>query len=96
MSRGKQPLRQLISAICHWARNGHILEISIGAEPRREQNDYADALALINRAITDYLNPDRGNFDNDTLFCDDWFSQYGWGQGQFGEADTLLAPKAHR
>ena len=27
-----------------------------------------DALALINRAITDYLNPDRGNFDNDTYF----------------------------
>lgn len=52
-----------------------------------------DALILINRAITDYLNPDSGNFDNDTLFCDDWFSQYGWGQGQFGEADTLARAK---
>ena len=48
-----------------------------------------DALILINRAITDYLNPDSGNFDADTLFCDDWFSQYGWGEAQFGEADTL-------
>lgn len=52
-----------------------------------------DALILINRAITDYLNPNSGNFDNDTLFCDDWFSQYGWGQGPFGEADTLSRAK---
>lgn len=52
-----------------------------------------DALILINREITDYLNPDSGNFDNDTLFCDCWFSQYGWGQGQFGEADTLARAK---
>ncbi|MDM8547201.1 DUF1156 domain-containing protein [Candidatus Venteria ishoeyi] len=52
-----------------------------------------DALILINRAITDYLNPDGGNFDADTLFCDDWFSQYGWSEGQFGEADTLARAK---
>ena len=52
-----------------------------------------DALILINRAITDYLNPDSGNFDADTLFCDDWFSQYGWGEGQFGEADILARAK---
>lgn len=52
-----------------------------------------DALILINRAITDYLNPDSGNFDADTLFCDDWFSQYGWSEGQFGEADTLARAK---
>lgn len=52
-----------------------------------------EALILINRAIADYLNPDSGNFDNDTLFCDNWFSQYGWGEGQFGEADTLARAK---
>ncbi|PVZ72599.1 DUF1156 domain-containing protein [Pelagibaculum spongiae] len=52
-----------------------------------------DALILINRAITDYLNPDSGNFDAGTLFCDDWFSQYGWGEGPFGEADTLARAK---
>lgn len=52
-----------------------------------------DALILINRAITECLNPDSGNFDSDTLFCDSWFSQYGWGQGQFGEADTLARAK---
>ena len=52
-----------------------------------------DALILINRAITEYLNPDSGNFDADTLFCDDWFSQYGWAAGAFGEADTLARAK---
>ena len=52
-----------------------------------------DALTLINRAITEYLDPDSGNFDADTLFCDNWFSQYGWSQGPFGEADTLARAK---
>lgn len=52
-----------------------------------------DALILINRAISDYLNPDSGSFDADTLFCDDWFAQYGWGTGAFGDADTLARAK---
>jgi len=52
-----------------------------------------DALIQINRAITEYLNPDSQNFDSDTLFCDDWFSQYGWSAGSFGEADTLARAK---
>jgi len=52
-----------------------------------------DALVMINRAITDYLNPDSGSFDADTLFCNDWFSQYGWSAGPFGEADTLARAK---
>ncbi|MBM9518989.1 DUF1156 domain-containing protein [Desulforhopalus vacuolatus] len=52
-----------------------------------------DALIMINRAITDHLNPDSGNFDADTLFCDDWFSQYGWSEGPFGEANVLARAK---
>lgn len=52
-----------------------------------------DALILINRAITDFLNPNSGNFDADTLFCDDWFSQYGWSEGPFGEANVLAQAK---
>lgn len=52
-----------------------------------------EALILINREITDYLNPDSGNFDNDTLFCSSWFDQYGWSAGPFGEADTLTRAK---
>ncbi len=52
-----------------------------------------DALILINRAITDYLNPDTGSFDNDTLFCDNWFSEYGWAEGNFGQANVLAQAK---
>lgn len=52
-----------------------------------------DALILINREITEYLNPDSGNFDNDTLFCSSWFDQYGWSTGPFGEADILSRAK---
>jgi putative DNA methylase len=52
-----------------------------------------DALILINRAITDYLNPESGNFDADTLFCNNWFSQYGWDEGPFGEANVLAQAK---
>ena len=52
-----------------------------------------DALLLINRAITDYLNPESGNFDIDTQFCSNWFDQYGWSTGPFGEADTLSRAK---
>ncbi len=52
-----------------------------------------DALILINREITEYLNPDSGAFDGDTLFCSAWFDQYGWSTGAFGEADTLARAK---
>lgn len=52
-----------------------------------------DALILINRAITDYLSPDSGNFDGDTLFCSAWFDLYGWSAGEFGEANTLAQAK---
>ena len=52
-----------------------------------------DALILINRAITDYLNPDTGSFDNDTLFCDSWFAEYGWSIGGFGQANVLAQAK---
>lgn len=52
-----------------------------------------DALVLINRAISEYLSPDSGNFDADTQFCSSWFEQYGWSNGPFGEADTLSRAK---
>ncbi len=52
-----------------------------------------EALILINREITEYLNPESGSFDEDTLFCSSWFDQYGWSEGKFGEADTLARAK---
>lgn len=52
-----------------------------------------DALILINREITDFLTPDAGNFDNDTLFCNSWFEGFGWSAGPFGDANTLAQAK---
>ena len=52
-----------------------------------------EALVLINRAITEYLSPESGSFDNDTLFCDGWFFENGWSSGQFGHANTLAQAK---
>jgi putative DNA methylase len=52
-----------------------------------------DALVLINREITDYLTPDAGDFDADTLFANAWFEQYGWAEGPFGEANVLAQGK---
>lgn len=52
-----------------------------------------DALIMINQAISDYLNPDGGSSDADTLFCSAWFEQYGWSTGNFGDADILARAK---
>jgi putative DNA methylase len=52
-----------------------------------------DALILINREITEFLTPDAGTFDADTLFANTWFEQYGWAAGAFGEADVLARGK---
>ncbi len=52
-----------------------------------------DALVLINRAITEFLTPDSGTFDADTLFCSSWFDQYAWSAGPFGEAQVLAQAK---
>ena len=52
-----------------------------------------EAMLEINREISDYLNPDGAGFDPATLFCNDWFQQYGWSEGPFGVADTLARAK---
>ncbi len=45
------------------------------------------ALLLINRFLAE------DDFDPDTQFCLHWFGQYGWGEGRFGDADTLSRAK---
>ena len=51
-----------------------------------------DALILINR-VKDEVLGGIGQADADTGFCVDWFAQYGWAAGPFGEADTLARAK---
>lgn len=45
------------------------------------------ALQLINRFLAE------DDFDHDTQFCLHWFEQHGWGEGKFGDADTLARAK---
>ena len=49
-----------------------------------------DALVLINR-VKDEVLGGIGEADPDTGFCADWFAQFGWSAGPFGEA-LVLAP----
>ena len=45
------------------------------------------ALLLINRFLAE------DDFDPDTQFCLHWFAQHGWGEGRFGDAETLSRAK---
>lgn len=46
-----------------------------------------EALKLINRFM------EEDDFDANTLFCKDWYTQYGWNEGLYGEADVLARAK---
>ena len=52
-----------------------------------------DALAAINQAIANYDERQEGEFDPPTRFCLDWLKQYGFEEGQYGEAQTLAQAK---
>lgn len=52
-----------------------------------------DALVQINREIDDYFNAAEGDLDPDSRFCIDWFQQYGFQKGPFGEADVVARAK---
>ena len=52
-----------------------------------------EALAAINRAIADYDERQEGDFDSKSRFCLDWLKQHGYGEGQYGEAETLARAK---
>jgi putative DNA methylase len=45
------------------------------------------ALQIINRFLAE------DDFDADTQFCLHWFEQHGWGEGRFGDAETLSRAK---
>lgn len=51
------------------------------------------ALIQINKAIDDYFKELEGDWDSDTRFCLAWFSEYGWKEGIYGEADVLARAK---
>lgn len=52
-----------------------------------------EALAAINQAIANYDERQEGELDPPTRFCLDWMKQNGFGEGQYGEAQTLAQAK---
>jgi putative DNA methylase len=52
-----------------------------------------DALALINHTLDEVLVEQEGDFDADTRWALAWFEQYGFGDGEFGVAETLSKAK---
>jgi putative DNA methylase len=48
-----------------------------------------EALADINDAIAAYRAERMTAFDGETRFCLDWYTQYGWADGPYGDADVL-------
>lgn len=51
------------------------------------------ALQLINRVVDTFLNATNGDLDTDTLFSINWFEQYGWNTGEYGQAEVLATAK---
>ena len=52
-----------------------------------------EALALINQVLDEALAEQEGDFDPDTRWALAWFGQFGFGEGEFGVAETLSKAK---
>jgi len=51
------------------------------------------ALGLINKTLTEVLSEQEDEFDADTRWAIAWFEQMGFGEGEFGDANTLATAK---
>jgi putative DNA methylase len=51
------------------------------------------ALTLINQTLDEVLAEQEGDFDEDTRWAVAWFDQYGFGEGEYGVAETLSTAK---
>ncbi|RPK49464.1 hypothetical protein EES37_07455 [Streptomyces sp. ADI91-18] len=47
------------------------------------------ALTLINQILDEVLSEQEGDFDADSRFCVQWFKEFGWSDGSFGDADNM-------
>ncbi len=52
-----------------------------------------DALTLINDVLDEVLTQQEGDLDADSRWAIAWFDQYGFGEGPYGEAETLSKAK---
>jgi putative DNA methylase len=51
------------------------------------------ALGLINQILDEHLSEQDGDIDPDTRFAVSWFTQFGFEEGDFGQADVLARGK---
>ena len=58
-----------------------------------EKVSVRDALALINHTLDETLAEQEGDFDADTRWALSWFTQFGFNEKAFGEAETLAKVK---
>ncbi len=70
-----------------FTRYGNVLDAAGNAISVRE------ALALINVTLDEVLAEQEGDFDADTRWALGWFEQYGFGDGEYGVAETLSKAK---
>ncbi len=70
-----------------YSRYAHILESSGGPMTVRT------ALSLINQTLTEVLSEQEDEFGADTRWALAWFEQYGFGDGDFGDAELLSKAK---
>lgn len=70
-----------------FTRYGKVLDATGRALTVRE------ALALINATLDEVLAEQEGDFDADTRWALAWFEQYGFGEGEYGVAETLSKAK---
>ena len=52
-----------------------------------------DALGLINRILDEVLAEQEGDFDADSRWALEWFDQFGFAAGDYGDAETLSKAK---
>ncbi|NKC12889.1 MAG: DUF1156 domain-containing protein [Gammaproteobacteria bacterium] len=52
-----------------------------------------EALALINQILDEVLAEQEGDFDADSRWALAWFEEHGFGEGEFGRAETLSKAK---
>jgi putative DNA methylase len=52
-----------------------------------------DALTMINQALDEVLAEQEGDFDSDTRWALSWFEQFGFSEGDYGDAEILSKAK---
>jgi putative DNA methylase len=62
-------------------------------EPDGRPMTVRTALSLINQVLNEVLTEQEDEFDNETRWAIAWFEQYGFEEGEFGDAELLTKAK---